>query len=54
MINSMTSDRRMLVVDAAKLDGEHGNAMQVLTPAETAEVSGGFLLLYWLLTQPAY
>jgi len=54
MINSITSDRREPVVDAAKFEGEHGHAMQVLTPAETAEVSGGFLLLYWLLTQPAY
>ena len=54
MINSITSDRSQSVSEAVKFDGEHGHGMQVLTPAETAEVSGGFLLLYWLLTQPAY
>ena len=40
--------------DAPNLEGAQGHAVQVLTPAETAEVSGGIWLLYWLLTQPAY
>ena len=54
MNNLSTSDRRELAADALKFEGEQGHGMQVLTSAETAEVSGGFLLLYWLLTQPAY
>ncbi len=39
---------------ARNFEGAHGHAMQVLTPAEAAQVSGGVWLLYWLLTQPAY
>jgi hypothetical protein len=54
MTNSFTSDRGEPAADAVKFEGGQGYAMQVLTPAETAEVSGGIWLLYWLLTQPAY
>ena len=54
MMDSITNDRSRPLADAVGFDGEQGTGMQVLTPAETAEVSGGFLLLYWLLTQPAY
>ena len=54
MNSSITSDRSEPAGDAVEFAGEHGGAMQVLTPAQTAEVSGGIWLLYWLLTQPAY
>ena len=54
MINSFTRDRGELAADALEFEGEQGHNMQVLTSAETAQVSGGVWLLYWLLTQPAY
>jgi hypothetical protein len=54
MTNRVKSDRGEPAADALSFEGEQGHGIQVLTPAETAEVSGGFLLLYWLLTQPAY
>ena len=54
MNNPFNSGRGEPATDAHKFEGEQGNAMQVLTPAETAQVSGGVWLLYWLLTQPAY
>lgn len=54
MTNLFTSDRGEPAADALKCEAEQGHAMHVLTPAETAQVSGGVWLLYWLITQPAY
>jgi hypothetical protein len=54
LTNLFTSDRGEPAADALNFEGEQGRTMQVLTPAETAQVSGGVWLLYWLITQPAY
>ena len=54
MINQFTSDRGEPAAGALEVDGAQGHAVQILTPAETAQVSGGFCLLYWLLLQDAY
>ena len=54
MVNQFTSDRGESAAGALEFDGEQGHAVQILTPAETAQVSGGFWLLYWLLLQDAH
>ena len=54
MINQFTSDRGESAADALQFEAEQGRAMQILTPAETAHVSGGFWLLYWLLEREAH
>jgi hypothetical protein len=53
MSDPITSNRGE-PADALELEGRQGHGIQDLTPAETARVSGGMFLLYWLLTQPAY
>jgi len=54
MANPFTSNRGEPAADALEFEGEQGHTMRILAPAETAQVSGGVWLLYWLITQPAY
>lgn len=56
MTNPSTSHRGEPAANALEFEGAQRHAMhvQTLTPAETAQVSGGVWLLYWLLAQPAH